>query len=44
MLIKRISEKLKNEAKGGFLPMLLIALAASMLGNAFSGRGIIRAG
>ena len=30
--------------KGGFLPMLLIALAASMLGNAFSGKGIIRAG
>ena len=45
--IKRISETTKNEAKeqkDRFLPMLLGTLAASILGNAFSGRGVIRAG
>ena len=45
--IKGISETTKNEAKeqkDRFLPMLLGTLAASILGNAFSGRGVIRAG
>ena len=47
LLIKRISETIKNESKeqkGGFLSMLLGTLAASMLGSALTGRGIIRAG
>ena len=47
LLIKGISETIKNEAKeqkGGFLPMLLGTLAASMLGSALTGRGVIRAG
>ena len=37
LLIEGISETTKNEAKeqkGGFLPMLLRPLAASILGNA----------
>ena len=47
LLIKGISETIKNEAKqqkGEFLPMLLETLAASMLGSALTGRGVIRAG
>ena len=49
LLIKGVSETIKNEAKeqkGGFLPMLLLAgtLAASILGNALAGRRVIRAG
>ena len=47
LLIKGINETIKNEAKeqkGGFLPMLLGTLAASMLGSALTGRGVIRAG
>ena len=47
LLVKGISETIKNEAKerkGGFLPMLLGILAASMLGSALTGRGVIRAG
>ena len=47
LLIKRISETIKNEAKeqkGGFLPMLLGTLAASMLGNSLTGKGAIRVG
>ena len=38
-LIKGSSETIKNEAKkqnGGFLPVLLGTLAASILGNAFT--------
>ena len=46
LLIKGISETVKNEAKeqkGGFLPMLLgMLLAASMLGSALTGKGVIR--
>ena len=37
LLLKRISETIKNEGKeqkGGFLPILLGTLAASILGNA----------
>ena len=47
LLIKGISETIKNDAKeqkGGFLPMLLGTLAASILGTALTGRGVIRAG
>ena len=47
LLIKRISETIKNEAKeqkGGFLPMLLGTLTATTLGNASSGKGVIRTG
>ena len=39
LLKKGISETIKNEAseqKGGFLPMLLKTLAASILGNALT--------
>ena len=46
LLIKEVSEIIKNEAKeqkGGFLGILLGALAASMLGSALIGRGVIRA-
>ena len=47
LLINGISETIKNEAKeqkGGFLTMLLGALAASMLGSALTRRGVVRAG
>ena len=47
LLIKGISEKIKNEAKEqkcGFLAMILGTLAASLLGSALIGRGVIRAG
>ena len=47
LLIKGISEKIKNEAKeqkGGFLGMLLGTLGPSLLGNLLTGRGTIRAG
>ena len=47
ILIKGISEAIKNEAKeqkGRFLPMLLRTLAASILGNTLTGKGVIRAG
>ena len=46
-LVKGISEIIENETKeqkGGFLPWLLGTLAASLLGCALKGRGIIRAG
>ena len=45
LLIKGISETIKNQAKEqkeGFLPMLLGTLAASILGNALAGKGLIR--
>ena len=47
LLIKEISEAIKNEAKeqkGGFLSMLLGTLAASILGNTLAGKEVIRAG
>ena len=47
LLIKGISETIKNEAKqqkGSFLPILLGALAVSILGSALTERGVIRAG
>ena len=45
LLIKGISKTIKNEAKeqkGGFLPMLLGTLAASISGNALTGKAVIR--
>ena len=36
--------KTAKEQKGGFLSILLGTLAASMLGSALTGRGVIRAG
>ena len=47
LLIKGIIETIKNEAKeqkDGFLPMLLGTLAAGILRNALSGKGVIKAG
>ena len=44
-LVKEISETIKNETKeqkGGFFSMLLGTLAASLLGIALTGRGVIR--
>ena len=45
LLIRRIIETIKNEAKEqkGFLPVLLGTLAASILGNPFTEREVIRA-
>ena len=46
LLIKGVSETIKNEAKeqkSRFLPILLGTLAASILGNALAGKGVIRA-
>ena len=45
LLIKEITETIKNETKeqkGGFILMLLGTLAASILGNALTGKGVIR--
>ena len=47
LLIKLVSKTIKNETKeqkGGFIQILLGALAASKLGNALRGKGLIRAG
>ena len=47
LLIKGISETIKNEAKGQkgkFLSLLLVTLVASILGYALTGKGVIRAG
>ena len=47
LLIKRISKTNKNETidkKVGFFPMLLGTLVASILRNASTGKGVIRAG
>ena len=47
ILIKRISEIINNEGKvreGGFLPMLLGELAASLLESAVPVQGVIKAG
>ena len=47
LLIKAINEKIKHETKeqkGKFLLMLLGALAPSILGNALTGKGVIRVG
>ena len=47
LLLKGVSETIQNEAKeqkGGFISMLLGTLAASLLGNMLTGKGINRAG
>ena len=47
VLIKKVSETIKNEAKeqkGGFLGMLYGTLGASLLGNLLRSKGTIRAG
>ena len=47
LIIEGISETIKHEAKEqkrGFLGMLLGTLAASLLGSALRGCGVIRAG
>ena len=47
LLIKRVSETIKNEAKeqkGRFLGMLLGILGDSFLGNLLTGKGAVRAG
>ena len=47
LLIKGVSEKIKNEAKkqkGEFLAILLGTFGASLLGNLFTGKSTIRAG
>ena len=47
LLLKRVSETIKNEAKeqkGGFLVMLLGTLGASPLGNMLAGKGVMRPG
>ena len=48
VLLKGVSETIQYEAKekrGGFLPMLLETLGASLLGNLLTGgKGVIRAG
>ena len=36
--------KMKQKQKRGFFPVLVGILAASMLGSALTGRGVIRAG
>ena len=47
LLIKRVSETIKNEAKeqkGRFLGMLLGFLGDSFLGNLLTGKGAVRTG
>ena len=47
LLIKRVSETIKNEAKeqkGGFVGILLSTLGASLLGNLLTVKGAIRPG
>ena len=47
LLIKGINETIKHETeelKAGFLPILCWILAASILGNALIGKGVIRTG
>ena len=47
ILLKGATKAIKNETKkqkGGFVIMLLGTLGASLLGNLFSGKGIVRAG
>ena len=47
ILLKGVTKTIKNETteqKGGLLSMLLGTLGASLLGNLFAGKGIVRAG
>ena len=46
ILLKGVTKTIKNETKeqkGGFLSMLLGTLGASLFGNLFIGKGILRA-
>ena len=46
LLVQGIDETIKNETKeeeGGFIPMPLGTLAASLLGSALTGKGVKRA-
>ena len=47
LLVKGINETIKNERKeqkGGFFPMLLVTLVASLLGSALTEKRVIRTG
>ena len=47
ILLRGVTSTIKNETKeqkGGFLSILLGTLGASLLGNLFTGKGILRAG
>ena len=47
ILLKGVTKTIKNKTKkqkGGFVIMLLGTLGASLLGNLFAGKGIVRAG
>ena len=44
LLIKAISETIKENKKWRFLPISLGTLAASLLISALTGRGVVRAG
>ena len=47
ILLKGVTKTIKNETKeqkGGFLSMLFGTLGASLLGNLFTGKEILRAG
>ena len=44
VLLKGVTETIKNKKKRGFLSMLLGTLGAGLLGNLLAGKGIIRAG
>ena len=44
ILLKGVTETIKNKKKRGFLSMLLGTLGAGLLGNLLAGKGIIRAG
>ena len=46
-MLKGVTKTIENETKeqqGGFLSMLLATLGASLLGNLWTGKGIVRAG
>ena len=44
MSIKEIFKNETKEHKGGFVPILSVTLAAGILGNALTGKGVIKAG
>ena len=47
ILLRGVTKTIKNgtkEQKGGFLNMFLGTLGASLLGNLWTGKGIVRAG
>ena len=44
MSIKEIFKNETKEHKGGFVPILSVTLAAGILGNALTGKSVIKAG